>query len=140
MDVFKIKKGYATSVAIGILRPLGLLGLAIFVAFTPVLEMTEWGPLIIAGAALWALYEFTCAYKVFSFEVAVSDDSIRVADKTKAWSDISRAEIQTAFGMKPHIVLHTDGGEQLKIPAALQNVSYVATVVEKNVSDVAKAA
>ena len=140
MDVFKIRKTFAFVNAIGVLRPLALLGLAVVVAMTPVLEMSEWGPIVIAAAVAWTGYELYRSYNILSFEVALSDSQIRVRNSTKSWSEISNAQIKKAHGMSPHIVLHSENGEQLDIPAALENVAYVATVVEKNVANVAKAA
>ena len=138
MDVFKVKRFFASTMIVRILRPLLLLGLAIFVIMAEFLKLSKWGPLIIIGAILWAIYDVYKAYKVYSFEVEISDDSIRVENETRSWPEITHAKFKPGLGMDPYIILYSSDDKELNIPAALENVSYVATMVEKHVDKVDK--
>lgn len=138
MEVFKIKKVFASSIALGILRPLLVVAIAIFAVVTPYLRLSDWGPLIVAAAIGWAIFEGRKIYRTFKFQVAVSDDSIRVQDATRQWSEITRAEFKRAIGSDPAIILTCRDGFQLKIPAAIENFSYIAALVEKRVAEVDK--
>jgi hypothetical protein len=88
--------------------------------------------LFILAGLVWLFFDIRKVIRVSRFNVAISDEFIRVGGVEKKWASIRSAEhLQPTGMMKPIILLHTD--EDLKIPAAMDGLPYIRASIEKHV-------
>lgn len=139
MDVFRIRSSYRISLKINFFFPLLIICtpialILIFGRYLPDSSMFLFVVMILAGL-VWLFFDIRNSIRVSRFRVAVSDESIRVGDVEKKWSEILSAEyLKVAGMMKPVIVLHAN--EDLKIPAATDGLPYIRAYIEKHVATV----
>lgn len=139
MDVFRIRSSYRISLKINFSFPLLIICtpialILIFGRYLPDSSMFLFVVMILAGL-VWLFFDIRNSIRVSRFRVAVSDESIRVGDVEKKWSEILSAEyLKVAGMMKPVIVLHAN--EDLKIPAATDGLPYIRAYIEKHVATV----
>lgn len=139
MDVFRIRSSYRISLKINFFFPLLIICtpialILIFGRYLPDSSMFLFVVMILAGL-VWLFFDIRNSIRVSRFCVAVSDESIRVGDVEKKWSEILSAEyLKVAGMMKPVIVLHADG--DVIIPAATDGLPYIRAYIEKHVATV----
>jgi hypothetical protein len=97
-----------------------------------------WTPLLIIGLFVWLFYELRQARKDHRFSVTLSEDGIQIGEDFKPWNQIQRAEIKFALGRAPAIILYTNSGELMKIPAMIEARGYIEGLVERYVKDILK--
>lgn len=113
------------------LAPIFLIGLSLWAISTPYLEMSEYGPLILIGFIAWAVYAVYQFYQWFDFKIAISEQGLKVKKVDYAWSDFKTATAKTAFQFQTFIELVTHEDKKIKIPAAIDQHSFVLTAIEK---------
>ncbi len=137
MDEFKLKKGMLVSRSVQIGYPLVALGGIIALMVLVDMRLTEAGPLIIVGLLGWLGYEIWRTYGHFTYRICVDDQQIDVNGKAYPWSQISKARINSIrFGMDPLIILITQDGGKVKIPAAIDGLNYIEGFVVKHVGHI----
>ena len=138
MDVFKLKKSMLVVKGCHIAYPVlaigGIVALLVFADF----GLTEQGPLIILGLVGWLIYEIYRFLQVANFQVKIQDDGIQVGREDRVqWNKIQKARLNgLRFGLDPVIILHTQEGKAVKIPAAIDGLAYITAAVEKNVQNI----
>jgi hypothetical protein len=99
-------------------------------------ELPWWVPLFIVALLVWLVCDVARAIGTFSFSVGVSEDRILVGARSVAWTDVQKAEIRTAGGEQPAIVLYLEGDEKIGIPAAVQGLGYLKGLVQRKIQNV----
>lgn len=103
-----------------------------------VFEFKWWVPLFAIGLVIWFIYELSRAIKDFKFSVTVSDDSIRVGEMSRPWSEIRRAQFKRAFGRDAAIILYDNTNKRIEIPASIESLAYIKGVIEAHVEEVSQ--
>jgi len=111
---------------------LGVLAIGLFIVWPSggVAEFKWWMPLLVIGLIIWAIIEIGKYRKALAFLVELSEETIRVGDKRASWADISKVESRRAFGDVPAIILHTNSGTSLNIPAATESLPYIKGFID----------
>ena len=140
MDVFKLRKGMLISRGCQILYPVMALGGLIALVVLADFSFTDKAPLIIAGLLGWLGYEIFRFVQVLKFQVGLHPDGVQIKDNPLVpWGQIQKAKLNgLRFGMDPVIILYSMDGTQLKIPAAIEGLSYISAAVEKHVGNIEK--
>jgi len=141
MDVFRIRSSYRVSLKINFFFPLLIFCTPVALILILGRYVTDsylfiFAAMIIAGL-VWLFFDIRNSVRASRFRVSLSEDSIRVGDVEKKWTEIQSVEyLKVAGMMKPVIVLHA--GEDLKIPAATDGLPYIRAYIEKHVGTVVR--
>ncbi len=130
-DKFRIKSTFRFMLVVRLLTPIVMVVILIWAISSPYLEMTEIGPLIIIGFVAWAGYEGYKLSKWYSFAITISDEALKVKDKSYSWDDFISAWAKDAFQFQTFIALTTKDGEIIKIPAVIEQNAFVLKSIEK---------
>ena len=137
-EAFGYSKGWKTKMLLDCIYPvimlLGILVIGIIVAGSGgIAELKWWVPLVFIGSIVWAIIEIRNYRKALAFLVELSEETIRVGDKQASWAEISKMESRGAMGNSPAVILHTNSGVSLNIPAATEGLPYIKGFIENHV-------
>jgi hypothetical protein len=137
-EEFRYTKAWKTKMLLECSYPvimlLGILAIGIIVAGSGgVAELKWWVPLVFIGSIVWAIIEIRNYRKASTFLVELSEETIRVGDKQASWEEISKIESRAAAGNSTAVILHTNSGVILNIPAATEGLPYIKGFIENHV-------
>ena len=132
-DEFKIIPYFRFLLLVRMLAPLAFMGITLWAVSHPYIELTEFGPLILLGLAVWAFFEARSFFKWYNFSLGISDQELTVKSNKYTWDEIESAWVQDAFQFQTYIQLNFKNGEIIKIPAVIQKNSFVRNALEKRI-------
>jgi hypothetical protein len=135
MEKFGYTKIWKTARLMNLIYPviclLAILVLSIFV-LGGVASFKWWMPLFVVALIVWTVFEFRTYRKALSFLVELSEEKIRVNGVGAGWTDISKVEKQRGLGNSFEIILHTNTGTRLIIPAQTDGLAYINGFVDSH--------
>lgn len=131
MVTFRITKSFRIHRVLSCIYPILALAGGFKLVSSGYYTVTDWAPIVMISIIIWFFYQISITIKDFSFSVVLSDKAIRVGENSMLWSDITRANIGKAFGRNAAIILYTNSGERIEIPAIVERLSYLKRAMEK---------
>lgn len=137
-ETFGYSKAWKTKMLLDCIWPvfflLAILALGLIVAGSGgVVEFKWWVPLLVIALIVWAVIEIRNYRKALTFLVELTEETIRVGDKHASWAEISKIESRRAAGNTTAVLLHTNDGVSLNIPAATEGLPYIKGFIENHV-------
>ncbi len=137
MDEFKLKKTAIVQRGISLLYPLTPLLAILYLVKENTLRFDNHIPLLTLGLLAWLGYETLRLHQRFSFKLSIGTEGITLKKETTLWADIVKAKLnKLRFGMTPVIILYHQNGNELKIPAVINGLPFITSIVEKNIKQI----
>lgn len=134
MTTFKLKSSFVNSRYVYLLRPLVILGIAVYVVSEPYLELTEYAPLIIIAAIGFIIYDIYRITQDSSYFITICDDEINLNNEAKLkWDNIKSIEYTIGFGKDGVIIFNNDN--TLKVPAVMENLDILKNQIELRIPE-----
>ena len=140
VDRFQIPSFFRFMLIFRVLAPLAFFGIVLWAISGPYIGLSKWGPLVLVGLAGWGVWEFVKLCQWYTFSVELSDEGITISGEALQWSDLAHGRAKTAMQFDTFIELTTKEGRTFKIPACIQQSSFVLAKIEKHFPEIEKEA
>ncbi len=140
-DTFAISGFMRFYLIIQIAAPITLLILMAWMLQTSSLELhPAWGPFGLLMLVAWTIHGCVKIAKWFNFSVELDEEGIRSGDLEIRWKDVREASAKPSLKFDTFIEIADANGGVLKVPAAIQKNTFVLSIVESHVPDLARKA
>jgi len=134
MDQFKLKKLMIFRRVLNVLYPVAPLVGILYLVASDTIRFTDKMPMITLGLFLWLGYELFQLYNRMSYKISIGDEGIAINKSSFQWNDFVKAKLNgLRFGMDPVIILEHQNSSRVKIPASIDGLPFITSLVEKHI-------
>ena len=135
-DRFSLIPYFRFLLMVRFLGPIALIIIIGVAVSNPGIELSSWGPIILLALAAWAIFEGLKLFKWFSFSITLYPDGLKVKEQELIpWDDIEEGWVQNANQFETFIQLTARSGEEINIPAVIQNNQLLLSALKKRIAN-----